>query len=89
MDQKNTVKPLTESGKSVLDRPCHMMAAKQEIFFSFVDKNPLFANNSREAIHDYLLTSSQRQSGFKPHFDGDGDQMTHHLPRNRFRYRYK
>ena len=89
MDHKNTAKPLTESGKLVLDRLCNTMAAKQEIFFSFVDKNPLFANNSPEAIHDYLLTSSQRQSGFKPHFDGDGDQMTHHPTRNRFRYRYK
>ena len=73
MDQQKIAKHLIELNETYLDCTINTMtklqADTQERFFRFVDKNPLFANNSADAIYAYLVSSRKRQYGYKPQVD--------------------
>ncbi len=38
-------------------------------FFRFVDKNPLFADNSQEAVYEYLISSRKHKLAYKTQID--------------------
>ena len=93
MNYKKIAKHLTETNKTTFNNTFN--AAKmlqdnsQRIFFHFVDKNPLFQNNSKDAIHEYIRDSRRKRAGFKPYFDEGYENVTGYLIRNRLHYRDK
>lgn len=42
-------------------------------FFHFIDKNPLFEDNSKEAIYAYLVSSRKRRYAYKQQSDENYD----------------
>lgn len=93
MDRKNSRRPLTEPGRTIVHHPFCAIQLKQgsteKIFFHFVDKNPLFQDNSPEAICELILASGKRECAFKPHFDKNQGKAVNHLTGGRFHHRYK
>lgn len=69
--------------KTTLDNTYAMMTMPQDnpekIFFRFVDKNPLFPDNSKDAIREYILASRKRRSDFKSHWNDGYEKVTNYL----------
>ncbi|MEE9911611.1 MAG: hypothetical protein K4571_07790 [Deltaproteobacteria bacterium] len=69
MDRKTIAKQLMQFNGSDRDKTLVSIALPQDhsekSFFSFVDKNPLFPDNSADAVHEFILTSHRRRSDFK------------------------
>ncbi len=93
MDHKKTAKQLTGLNKSVLDNTFNTIEIppdhSEQIFFRFVDKNPLFPDNSKDAIQEYILDSRKRRSDFKSHFDKGHENVVDSLVSNNFHHRNK
>lgn len=93
MDQKKIAKQSMELNKTTFVHMFNTMTPPQsnpeKIFFRFVDKNPLFPDNSKEAIHEYVLASRKRRSDFKSHFDEGCKNVTGNLMSNSFHFRNK
>jgi len=93
MDHKKIAKQLMELHQTAFNNPFNMIALNQDHseknFFRFVDKNPLFPDNSKDAIQKYLVTSCKRRSDFKSHCDGGCEEFTQYLLINRLLHRNK
>ncbi len=79
MYQQKNAKHLIESNNTDFDSAFNTMTMQtnaENRFFRFVDKNPMFSNNSKEAIYDYLLSSRKRPFEYKPHTDENYDVPT-------------
>jgi hypothetical protein len=50
--------------------------SSEKVFFRFVDKNPLFSDNSRKSISDYLSTCRKGRVDFKNSVDESYKKMT-------------
>jgi len=76
MYQQKIAKHLIESNKTDFDNAFNTMTQQtnaEKRFFRFVDKNPMFSNNSKEAIYDYLMSSRKRSFEYKPQMDENYD----------------
>ncbi len=76
MNRTKNEKPLTELKAKKQKRPLmtRMPATgeqSEEFFFRFVDKNPLFRNNTKGAIKEFILNLHKRKSTFNAHDDDD------------------
>jgi len=93
MDHKKIAKQLTGSNKSVSDTAFSTIMMppdhSEQIFFRFVDKNPLFPDNSKDAIQEFILDSHKRRSDFKSHFDQGHKNVVDYLVSNNFHHRNK
>lgn len=93
MNHKKIAKQLMEVNKTTLDNTFATMTMPQDnpekIFFRFVDKNPLFPDNSKDAIREYILASHKRRSDFKLHCDEGYEKVTNYLICNHLHHRDK
>lgn len=93
MDHKKIAKQLMGMNKTTFDNtfnPTTMLQDDSErLFFHFVDKNPLFPNNSEDAINEYILASRKRRSDFKSHFAEGYEKGANYLISNRLHHRDK
>ena len=80
MEQKKIAKHVMGLNQTAFNRSFNTMTRQQsiseELFFRFVDKNPLFADNSKNAIRDVILSPRQTRSEFTSLFDEDYEMMT-------------
>ncbi len=76
MDQQKIAKHLIELNETYLDGTVSTVSAlhvdSQRRFFGFVDKNPVFCNNSKHAIYDFLVSS--RKHKYEYRFPADEKQ---------------
>ncbi|PKN19851.1 MAG: hypothetical protein CVU71_05650 [Deltaproteobacteria bacterium HGW-Deltaproteobacteria-6] len=90
MDHKKTAKQLMDLNTTVFHSTSNTTALRKEtpesFFFSFIDKNPLFQDNSKEAIHEYLLASHKRRFAFQTHVDEGNEKVPDYLMRSHFHY---
>jgi len=93
MDHKKIAKQLMELHQTAFNNPFNPVALSQDNseknFFRFVDKNPLFPDNSKDAIQEYLVTSRKRRSDCKPHCDEGCEEFTKYFLTNRLHHRNK
>jgi hypothetical protein len=93
MDHRKIAKQLMELHKTAFDNTFNTMTILQDnserLFFRFVDKNPLFPNNSTEAVHEYILTSHKRRSDFKTHVDETYETVSNYFIGNSLNHRDK
>jgi len=73
MYQQKIAKHLIEMNKIDFDGTFNTMttnhANSEQRFFRFVDKNPMFNNNSQEAIYEYLVSLRKRKCEYQPQID--------------------
>lgn len=73
MYQQKIAKHLIELNKMEFDNTFNTLTMRkknsEKQFFHFVDKNPMFSDNSKEAIYEYLVSFRKRQFEYKPHID--------------------
>ena len=73
MDHNKITKQLLEMNKTAFDNTFSSMTILQDnserIFFRFVEKNPLFTDNSRNAATEYIQASRKRRTDLKSHLD--------------------
>jgi hypothetical protein len=51
-------------------------------FFNFIDKNPLFADNSANSMRAVILATRKTRSSFSPLKEGDRNAATGFIARN-------
>jgi len=73
MYQQKIAKHLIELNKMDFDNTFNTMTSlhtkSDKRFFRFVDKNPVFNDNSREAIYEYLVSSRKHAFDYKQQID--------------------
>ena len=73
MYQQKIAKHLIELNKMDFDNTFNTMTTihtnSERRFFHFVDKNPMFDDNSQEAIYEYLVSSRKHKFEYKPQID--------------------
>lgn len=83
MNHKVIAKRLTELKKTSRDSNLDAMSFEQDqpdkIFFRFVDKNPLFLDNTKGAIQNYILSTHKIRCTYKPHRDESHESLTDYL----------
>lgn len=93
MEQRKIATQLTELNQAVFNNPFITIMPRahnpEKSFFRFVDKNPLFSDNSKNAIHEIILVPRKTRPDFKPHFDEDYEKITYFLAGNHFHHRNK
>lgn len=93
MDHKRIAKQLMEFDETVFEEASCTMTPPQDkseiVFFRFVDKNPLYPDNSKEAIQAYIRASRKRRYDFKTHFDEDCAKAANYLISNHLHHRNK
>ena len=93
MDHKKIANQLMELNTTVFHNTFNTMTRRddnpEKFFFSFIDKNPLFQDNSKEAIHEYILASHKRRFDLKTHVDKENEKIPDYLMSNHFHYRNK
>lgn len=79
MEQRKIAKHVAQLNQAVINRSFNAATREQNTpenyFFRFVDKNPLFADNSKNAIREVILSSRKTRSEFCSFFDEDYDMM--------------
>jgi len=93
MEQRKIAKHVNQLNQTAFNQSFHTMTQEQstseKFFFRFVDKNPLFTDNSKNAIREAILSPRKTRSEFKSFFDEDYDMMAdfiisaHHPHRNK------
>lgn len=80
MNHKKIAKQLRKTNKTAIGNSFNASTTPQDnserIFFLFVDKNPLFPNNSWQAINEYILASHRRRSDTKSHHRQSCEKVT-------------
>ena len=93
MDHKKIVRQLIDPSKTDLDNTFSTITLPadnpEKAFFCFVDKNPLFPDNSEDAIHEYILASRKRRSDVKSHCDAGYEKLSNGLISSRLHQRDK
>lgn len=93
MEPRKIAKHMTQLKQTAFNQSFNIRTREQNtpenVFFRFVDKNPLFTDNSKNAIREAILSPRKTRSEFKSHVDEDYDMManfiisSHHHCRNK------
>lgn len=83
MDRQRIAKHMIESSEMAFNDMMNAMTSSQsdaeKLFFSFVDKNPLFENNSLESVNKYLLASRKKRHIAKTPDDESCEYLSEYL----------
>lgn len=93
MEQRKIAKQAMELSQAAFYNPLITIVPKEsnpeKYFFRFVDKNPLFTDNSKNAVCEVILSLRKTQSDFKSHSDEEHEEYTDYLVNNHFHHRNK
>lgn len=80
MDHKIVARQLQELNSARIEGAKSLMPDHQgRSFFSFVDKNPFFSDNSVNAIYEYLFSTCKSRSAYKITFESGINDFTNHF----------
>ncbi|MFO7570259.1 MAG: hypothetical protein R6W75_10725 [Smithellaceae bacterium] len=80
MDHRIISRQFISAGNNLPDQAFNATGSRhdrgQRNFFHFVDKNPLFPDNSRETVNAFILASSKRRSRIAYNLQADDRDNT-------------